>query len=118
MKREIKFRLWDDLNKKWLLGYEMLGGFSMIGEVMIFGEYQNIINQYKIEDWDKLIFEQYTGLKDKNGKEIFEGDIMEVPDLGYKGEMTFKFGVFGIKGTDTIQWSNWEITGNIHETTT
>ncbi len=34
MSRQIKFRAWDNKDKKWLLGYEYpnLGGFSMFGE--------------------------------------------------------------------------------------
>lgn len=70
-----KFRLWDDKNKKWMLGYESsnLGGFSMFGECMLFGEYSKAIKD--IDNWDNLILTQYSCQTDICNKEIFSGDI-------------------------------------------
>lgn len=125
MNRTIKFRGKRLDNDEWVYGYYVEDGF-----INICSHNEDDFLQYNIVDPDTV--GQFTGLLDRNGKEIYEGDILQWTENGHKSnpmEVVVKYGAFGylyygfhslvgntnftfyLKGTD----SRFEIIGNIHD---
>lgn len=120
MNREIKFRVWDkDLKRIRYLNTEHdFIRFDSLGQ----GYYENM--QTGLGEWFSDLM-QYTGLKDKNGKEIYEGDICLVTILpeNYKEKMVTVWcndrNGFGFQDEDGEVWNvndtEIEVIGNIYE---
>lgn len=123
--REIKFRAWDENHKRMVPNSEL--------QIQSLPDFKPV----PLNDGIFLLglsyeLMQYTGLKDKNGKEIYEGDIIDNERGGYQGVVEFCGGAFihrndplgfyvedgEIQGSrlEMLDTSTWAIIiGNIHE---
>lgn len=123
--REIKFRAWNKNFKK----------MYKIGQITLekgTWNYEPDNREYigmSIPYQPSFVLMQYTGLKDKNGKEIYEGDIVyikgetEILDIKGKVEYSETFAQYIITNTKNIMYEaeplgdyeNIEVIGNIYD---
>lgn len=103
MSREIKFRAWDKQNEELYIPY--------------FTEFNDMNDEISNIQDDGIELMQYTGLKDKNGVEIYEGDI--VCNEGFKEKVYWDEFYGWVVSDETmlceVNFARIQVIGNIYE---
>lgn len=136
MSRKIKFRVYSNCYKKYLdtsgegifceVHHLALKPDGKLYYADIGIEYPGTLSECPTlewkEDYDDCVVEQYTGSKDRNGKEIYEGDILDTPGGRCKvvwsdGGWGYQFKVHRTDWFDIVKdfHDKSEVIGNIHE---
>ena len=115
--REIKFRAWDKVNKKIILTKKIEWFSNELGDSFS-GTYIN--GQTNPTERDFILM-QFTGLKDCNGKEIYEGDIVKDTHHKLSSPFAIEYGhcevyqhfAYGFNCYEDM--TGYEVIGNIYE---
>jgi len=101
MNREIKFKVWDVINKR-IFPFEEAVSTGVDISTPDGRNYQMpLFSVAFVDNKHKLIALQYTNLNDKNGKELYDGDIVKVRESNEQSSISYE--------NKLIVWDNVEL---------
>ena len=128
--REIKFRAWDKEDKRMIIDEQDFIPVKVTNKGVLRLNPHHKENFWEFIDEERFEIMQYTGIKDKNGREIYEGDIISTDLDRPFNIVVFRNGAFMFQCHDngkdyydymfsveeeSDRWEYGEVIGNIYE---
>lgn len=110
--KELKFRAFDKLTKKMSIEFMLFGEFTLIGGVhawqneeaesigIVYGSAEYHDSLQRLDDLEIM---QTTGLKDKNGWEIYEGDIVRILYTDWPSQSPNEKGAYELSNEEYVK---------------
>lgn len=125
--RDIKFRAWDSVSGNISPAFSLFGEFTLLGAVFAWLSHVRGVEggECGLKDLNSIEIMQFTGLKDSEGADIYEGDIIKFTYWWFDGneaESTLTGGIvysdysmsFQLKGVKNKEWE--QHTGCLNDT--